>query len=86
MKDILEEFPYYDIAQDITTSKNSLVWADLTQTEEINYQEIWSKVKLYWVTQRIPWKENMGYNNPENGFNFMSFLRDEIYPISGTFF
>lgn len=87
MIEVMEEFPYYDVAQDLTTSKNSLIWIDLKEQEEINYQKIWSKVKLYWVTYAIPYNEYEGYtSNNANTADYRSFLRDEVYPIHGSFF
>ena len=54
INDIFEKFPYYDIAQDITTVQDILVWDELTSIDRINYQQIANKIDLQWETWRIP--------------------------------
>lgn len=81
--DIFEKFPYYDIAQDLTTVQDVLVWDQLTSIDRINYQQIWNKVSLYWESYRIPATED--YSDELNSTNLRGYLRDEVYPFEGCF-
>ncbi len=81
--DIFEKFPYYEIAQDLTTAQDILIWSNLTSIDRINYQKIANKVKLQWETYRIPATEN--YADEVNAANLKSYLRDEIYPFEIQF-
>lgn len=85
MMDIFERFPYYDTAQDVTSSDNSLIWGDLAVHQKINYQQIWSKVKLQWETWKIPYSRFQGYSNPVNTARHRSYMRDEVYAFEGCF-
>lgn len=83
--DIFEKYPYYDTAQDVFEVDNVLGWSNLTKSEDINYQQIWSNVKLQWVTYRIPYNTFEAYNNPENTSKFRGYMRDEVYAFEGCF-
>lgn len=83
MNDIFEKYPYYDVAQDVTTAQDVLIWSDLTSIDRINYQSIANGIKLQWETHRIPPTED--YSNELNATNFRSYLRDEIYPFEIVF-
>jgi hypothetical protein len=83
MQDIFEKFPYYDIAEDVTTVQDILIWKGLSSAERINYQQIASKITLNWESFRIPSNEN--YANELNATNHKSYLRDEIYPFEIVF-
>ncbi|SEW21578.1 hypothetical protein SAMN05428988_3226 [Chitinophaga sp. YR573] len=85
MEDIFERFPYYDTAQDVTTSDNALIWADMAVHQKINYQQIWSKVKLFWETWKIPVTKFEGYNNPINTSQYRGYMGDEVYAFEGCF-
>lgn len=81
--EIFEKFPYYDLADDITTSNDILIWKGLTTIDRINYQSIASKIKLLWETYKIPASE--GYKEETNAANYRSYMRDEIYAIEIVF-
>lgn len=83
--DISEAFPYYDTAQDVTVTDNTLVWVDVAIKEKMNYQNIWSQVKLLWETYKIPDNEFEGYSNGINSAKYRSHMRDEVYAIEGCF-
>lgn len=83
--DIFEKFPYYDIADDIFEVDNVLGWANLKKPDKINYQQIWSKVKLQWETWKIPYNSFEGYNNGINTSNVRGYHRDEVYAVEGCF-
>jgi hypothetical protein len=81
--DIFEKFPYYDIAQDITSVQDILIWDNLTSIDRINYQQIASAITLLWETYKIPANEN--YVNELNATNLRGYLRDEVYAIEIVF-
>jgi hypothetical protein len=81
--DIFEKFPFYDVAQDVTNVQDILVWDQLTSIDRINYQQIASKITLFWETYRIPSTEN--YADELNATNLRGYLRDEIYPFEIVF-
>jgi hypothetical protein len=83
MNDILEEFPYYEQADDLTAVRDVLVWKGLTTIDRINYQSIASKITLNWETHRIPADES--YADELNATNKRGYLRDEIYPFEIVF-
>lgn len=83
VNDIFEKFPYYDIAQDVTAVQDILVWDQLTSIDRINYQQIASKISLYWETWRIPSSET--YADETNSTNLRGYLRDEVYPFEIVF-
>lgn len=85
MLDIFERFPYYDIAQDLTSSDNTLMWADLSVVQRINYGKFWSKVKLEWETWQVPYNKFEGYSNPINTGELRGYMRDEVYALEGCF-
>lgn len=81
--DIFEKFPYYDVADDITSVQDILVWKGLTSIDRINYQGIANKIKLQWETWRIPSTED--YSNELLATNYRGYLRDEVYPFEIVF-
>jgi len=81
--DIFEKYPYYDIAQDLTTAQDVLMWDNLTSIDRINYQGIASKVQLLWETYKIPSTEN--YADEFNATNLRGYLRDEVYAFELVF-
>lgn len=83
--DIFERFPYYDTAQDVTSSDNTLIWADMAVHQKINYQQIFSKVRLYWETWKLPYSRFEGYTNPLNTARLKGYMRDEVYAFEGCF-
>jgi len=83
INDIFEKYPYYEIAQDLTTVQDVLVWDNLTSIDRINYQSIASKLSLYWQTYRIPVGEN--YADELNATNLRGYMRDEVYAFEIVF-
>ena len=83
MIDILEKFPYYDIAQDVTAVQDVLVWDNLTSIDRINYQSIATQIELKWETHRIPANEN--YADELNATNLRGYMRDEVYAFEIVF-
>jgi hypothetical protein len=81
--DIYEKYPYYDIAQDLTTVQDILVWDNLTSIDRINYQGIANKISLYWQTYKLPAGEN--YADELNATNLRGYLRDEVYAFEIVF-
>jgi len=81
--DVLEKFPYYDIAQDVTNVQDYIVWDNLTSIDRINYQSIANQIQLQWETYKLP-----AGNTYADGFyttNLRGYLRDEIYPFEIVF-
>ena len=83
INDIFEKFPYYDIAQDLTTAQDILIWDQLSAIDRINYQQIANKISLQWETWRIPATEN--YADEINATNLRGYLRDEVYAFEIVF-
>jgi hypothetical protein len=83
INDIFEKYPYYDIAQDLTTAQDVLIWDNLSSIDRINYQSIASRISLQWQTYRIPANEN--YADGLNATNLRGYLRDEIYAFEIVF-
>lgn len=85
INEIFNRFPYYDTAKDVAISDNTLQWVDLTIKQKINYQPIWSKVILQWVSHILPVNQFEAYNNPINTSNYRGYMRDEVYAFEGAF-
>jgi hypothetical protein len=83
INDIFEKFPYYEIADDITTVQDVLVWKGLTSIDRINYQSIATGLTLQWQTYKIPASEN--YANEINATNLRGYFRDEVYAFEIVF-
>ena len=83
INDIFEKFPYYDIAEDITTAQDVLIWDGLISVDRINYQEIASQITLQWETYKLPSDEN--YSDELNATNLRGYLRDEVYAFEIAF-
>lgn len=81
--DIFEKYPYYDIAQDLTTVQDTLIWSNLTSIDRINYQQIASQITLNWESYRIPPNEN--YADEFNATNLRGYMRDEVYAFEIVF-
>ena len=83
LNDVLEKFPYYDIAQDVTNVQDIIVWDNLTSIDRINYQSIANQIKLQWETYKLP-----AGNTYADGFytaNLRGYLRDEVYAFEIVF-
>ena len=83
IQDVLEQFPFYGVANDITTADDVLIWSDLETEERISYQQIANKIELKWQTYQIPATEN--YSNEYNATNLRGYLRDEVYAFEIAF-
>ena len=83
INDIFEKYPYYELADDITTVQDVLVWKGLTSIDRINYQQIASKITLQWQTYRIP--NTLNYSDELLATNFRGYPRDEILPFEIVF-
>jgi hypothetical protein len=81
--DIFEKYPYYDIAQDVTSAQDILIWDNLTSIDRINYQQIANSISLQWQTYSIPANEN--YADELNATNLRGYLRDEVYAFEIVF-
>ena len=83
LTDVLEKFPYYDVAQDVTNVQDVIVWDNLTSIDRINYQSIASQIQLQWETYKLP-----ANNTYADGFytaNLRGYLRDEVYAFEIVF-
>lgn len=85
MRDVFDRFPYYDLAGDLTSSDDTLVWDDLQVKQKINYQSIWSKVILNWETWKVAVNRFESYNNSINTGEIRGCMRDDIYAYEGCF-
>ncbi len=83
IQDIFEKFPYYDVAQDVTSVQDVLVWDQLTSNKRVTYQKIANKITLLWESYRIPPTEN--YANELNATKLRGYLRDEVYAFEIVF-
>lgn len=83
INDIFEKFPYYDVAQDLTSVQDILVWDNLISIDRINYQRIANEITLQWQTYKIPSTEN--YSDELNATNLRGYLRDEVYAFEIVF-
>jgi hypothetical protein len=81
--DVFEKHPYYEIAQDLTTVQDILIWDDLTSIDRISYQSIASNISLNWETWRVP--ANESYADESNAANLRGYLRDEVYAFEIVF-
>lgn len=81
--DIYEKYPYYDIAQDLTTAQDILMWDGLTSIDRVNYQNIANGIILQWETYKIPAGET--YADALNATNLRGYLRDEVYAFEIVF-
>ena len=83
LADVLEKFPYYEIAQDVTNVQDVIVWDNLTSIDRINYQSIANQIQLEWETYKLP-----AGNTYADGFytsNLRGYLRDEVYAFEIVF-
>ena len=81
--DILEKFPYYDIADDVTAVQDVIVWGNLTSIDRTNYQSIATNINFQWETYRIPPGED--YSDELNATDLRGYMRDEVYAFELVF-
>ena len=84
IEDIFEKYPYYDIAQDLTSVQDVLVWDQLTSIDRINFQNVASAITLKWESYKIS-ATNAAYADPENAALLRGYLRDEVYAFEIVF-
>lgn len=85
--DILQIFPVYEKAQEITTAGNVLLLGNLSGPRDLNLQP--AVVNLSLTPGAITWqtikaKENF-YANGVNAGKYRGYLRDEVYPLGIVF-
>jgi len=83
LNDVLEKFPYYEIAKDVTNVQDYIVWDNLTSIDRINYQSIANQIQIQWETYKLP-----AGNTYADGFyntNLRGYLRDEVYAFEIVF-
>jgi hypothetical protein len=83
INDIFEKQPYYEIANDLTSAQDILIWSDLTSVDRVNYQSIANKIRFQWETWRIPATQD--YSDELNATNLRGYLRDEVYALEICF-
>lgn len=83
--EFFEQFARYEKAGDVTSSQDILIWSDLTSTERINYQEIFSRLELKWVSYKMPHSKGETYAKPIHTANLRGYFRDEVYAFEGQF-
>tara|TARA_R110000782_G_scaffold74248_1_gene148406 strand:- start:901 stop:6027 length:5127 start_codon:yes stop_codon:yes gene_type:complete len=81
--DIFEKYPYYDVAEDLTSAQDVLIWDGLSSSDRLSYQSIASQIALKWETYEIPFDEN--YADELNATNLRGYLRDEVYAFEIVF-
>ena len=81
--DILFKNPYYEVAEDLTTVQDVLVWDNLTSIDRTNYQKIANQIDLFWETYKMPAGET--YADSVNATNLRGYLRDEVYAFEIVF-
>lgn len=81
--DIAERFPFYERAAGLSRIDNVLLWYNLKTAKRHILQKIANKIKLQWVTYRVPAKE--GYKKAINTAELRGYMRDEVYPFEIQF-
>jgi hypothetical protein len=79
MGDVLEKFPIYTHADDLTTVQDVLVWKGLTTQERLSYQKIANQITVDWVSYKLPLSE--GYASSENAALYRGYMRGEVYAL-----
>ena len=82
---LFQKFQYYDTAKGVTQSDDRLIWYGLQESLKVNYQQIWSKVKLNWISYQLPYGDGEGFSNEMNAHLYKGYMGDEVYPIEGVF-
>ena len=83
LADILEKFPYYDVAEDVTAVQDVLVWTGLTTYDKRSYQNIANAINLRWESYRVPPTKN--YSDEILAAKYKGYLRDEVYAFEIVF-
>jgi len=83
IEDIFEKFPIYEIAQDVTTVQDILIWDQMTSIDRINFQSVASQITLKWESYKIT--AGGSYADPETATSLRGYLRDEVYAFEIVF-
>jgi hypothetical protein len=83
IEDIFEKFPIYEIAQDVTTVQDILIWDQLTSIDRINFQSVASQITLKWESYKITAPGS--YADSETAASLRGYLRDEVYAFEIVF-
>lgn len=84
INDIFERFPTYETADDITTVNDILVFKGMTTTERLSYQYIANRVKLQWVSWKLPPQQDQ-FKDELNAADLRGYMRDEVYAYDLVF-
>lgn len=80
INDVFQKYAFFDIAEDITTVQDVLLWKGLTTNERISYQEIANQITPQWQQWIVP-KSMQGAQNPLTTAGITGYMGDEIYPL-----
>lgn len=82
--DVLQVFPIYEKAQEITSGGNTLLLGNLTGPRDLNLQQVANKISpsIKWVSSEA---NEWFYNDGSNAANYRSYLRDEVYALGIVF-
>lgn len=83
IEDIFEKYPYYNVAKDVTSVQDVIIWDNLVTADRINYQKIAAQISLEWQTYKISKDKN--YSDPLNTALLRGYLRDEVYAFEIVF-
>lgn len=81
--DVFEKYPIYEVAGDLTTAQDILIWDQLTTDERLSYQEIANTINVQWQTFRL--RGDKPYSKELNDVYRRGLMRDEIYPYEIVF-
>lgn len=82
--DVLQVFPVYDKAQEITSAGNTLLLGNLVSPRDLNLQQAAIKLSpaIKWVSAEA---NEWFYKDGTNAANYRSYLRDEVYALGIVF-
>lgn len=83
IEDIFEKYPYYNVAKDVTSVQDVIIWDNLITSKRVNYQKIAAQISLQWQTYKISKESN--YSDPLNTVLLKGYLRDEVYAFEIVF-
>lgn len=82
--DVFQVFPVYELAQEVTTANNTLLFGNLTGPRDLNLQRAVIQLSPF-----VQWKTYQSledlYADGAASANYRSFLRDELYPLGIMF-
>lgn len=77
--DIFYRRPFYTKAGTLASQNNILMWGDLESSDTLNYQKIANQISLKWISTRLLYNDEEGYNKLINSNKYRGYLRDEVY-------